>query len=317
MMLRSSSTPLLNSSWNLTSKYPMPSSEPEVVHQIPKSRSIVALTRSSGSPSSSPDSSSIKKMNRALSETDLHLYGANSRRSLFASTPDSVLEWEGEDEDEDVEEKGQGGSWGRLLTSCGLGERVAVAKEVEEEVGCVVREREVAGLVSGGAGGFGGGRRCGGGDGGVGGGSDGGDYWDQYNGNGVTDAYYQNMIEANPGNSLVLGNYAVFLKEVCGDLVRAEEYFGRAILANPSDGNVLSSYADLIWQTKKDATRAETYFDQAVKAAPHDCYVLASYAHFLWDAEDEEEEEEDNVETNMSPPSDFVHGVPRLIVAAS
>jgi len=29
-----------------------------------------------------------------------------------------------------------------------------------------------------------------------------------------TDAYYQNMIQANPNNALLLGNYAKFLKEV-------------------------------------------------------------------------------------------------------
>ena len=29
-----------------------------------------------------------------------------------------------------------------------------------------------------------------------------------------TDAYYQNMIEANPSDALLLGNYAKFLKEV-------------------------------------------------------------------------------------------------------
>ncbi|XP_022755139.1 uncharacterized protein LOC111303273 [Durio zibethinus] len=108
---------------------------------------------------------------------------------------------------------------------------------------------------------------------------------------GCWDLYYQKMIEANPGNSLLLSNYARFLKEVRGDLVKAEEYCGRAILANPNDGNVLSMYAGLIWQTLKDGQRAESYFDQAVKAAPNDCFVLASYARFLWDSEEEEKEE--------------------------
>lgn len=108
-----------------------------------------------------------------------------------------------------------------------------------------------------------------------------------------TDLYYQNMIEANPGNSMLLSNYAKYLKEVQGDFSKAEEYCSRAILANPSDGNVLSMYADLIWETHKDAPRAQSYFDQAVKASPDDCYVMASYARFLWDADDEEEEEDE------------------------
>ncbi|XP_047962942.1 uncharacterized protein LOC125207584 [Salvia hispanica] len=154
-------------------------------------------------------------------------------------------------------------------------------------------------VVGGGVGGCGGGGVCGGGRG-----SDDG----SGPGRESTDVYYEMMIQANPGNALLLANYARFLKEVRGDLVKAEEYCGRAILANPSDGNVLSLYADLIWQTQRDAVRAEAYFDQAVKTDPNDCYVLASYAHFLWDAEDDEEEEEvnDMYEKRSNLPSNFL-----------
>ncbi|KAL1298075.1 hypothetical protein HN51_042497 [Arachis hypogaea] len=119
-----------------------------------------------------------------------------------------------------------------------------------------------------------------------------------------TDAYYQTMIQANPNNALLLGNYAKFLKEVRGDYPKAEEYLERAILANPGDATVLSLYADLIWQIEKDADRAEGYFDQAVKSAPDDCYVLASYAKFLWDAE----EEEDKDHQHQTDHSNVFHG---------
>ncbi|KAL1551389.1 hypothetical protein AAHA92_19240 [Salvia divinorum] len=157
-------------------------------------------------------------------------------------------------------------------------------------VGCLERQRKPQTLVvGGGVGGCGGGGVCGGGRG-----SDDG----SGPGRESTDVYYEMMIQANPGNALLLANYARFLKEVRGDLAKAEEYCGRAILANPSDGNVLSLYADLIWQTQRDAVRAEAYFDQAVKTDPNDCYVLASYARFLWDAEDDEEEEEEEEEVN-------------------
>lgn len=55
---------------------------------------------------------------------------------------------------------------------------------------------------------------------GGGGDDDGGENWfgdgygDSGRGNGSMDEYYQKMIEAYPGDALILGNYARFLKEV-------------------------------------------------------------------------------------------------------
>ncbi|XVF48081.1 hypothetical protein PTKIN_Ptkin03bG0162400 [Pterospermum kingtungense] len=180
-----------------------------------------------------------------------------------------------------------------------------ISVEEEEEV-----EREEAGIQWWRTASLGVEEECGiGGDGGkIGGGGGGGSEDDS------TDLYYQKMIEANPGNILLLSNYARFLKEVCGDFVKAEEYCGRAILANPNDGYVLSMYADLIWQTHKDGARAQTYFDQAVKAAPNDCFVLASYARFLWDTGEEEEEEE--VRENLSRGSEHSYLPPPLAAAS-
>lgn len=134
--------------------------------------------------------------------------------------------------------------------------------------------------------GGGGGRRLSGGGSG---------FRDSNGGSEIMEMYYQEMVAADPGNSMVLSNYARFLKEYKGDFKRAEEFCGRAIRANPSDGNVLSLYADLMWQTYDDSIRAQFYFDRAVKAAPNDSYVLASYARFLWEAEDECEGEEGTV----------------------
>lgn len=105
-----------------------------------------------------------------------------------------------------------------------------------------------------------------------------------------TDMYYQSMLEANPGNPLLLSNYAKFLHEVQHDMGKAEEYYGRAILASPGDAEVLSLYAKFTWETQNDGVRAESYFDRAVKAAPDDCYVISSYAHFLWNSEEEEDQ---------------------------
>ncbi|KAJ0540881.1 putative tetratricopeptide-like helical domain superfamily [Helianthus annuus] len=150
---------------------------------------------------------------------------------------------------------------------------------------------EVTVVVDGVGVGGGGGRICGGDVGGNEGCDNGGD---------GMDGFYRSMIEANPSSSLVLGNYAKYLKEVKGDVLRAEEYCSRAILANPSDATALSMYADLIWKTQKVASRVQSYFDQAVKASPDDSYVMAAYAHFLWDADEEVSD------TNLAA-SSFVH----------
>ncbi|XP_058780419.1 uncharacterized protein LOC131654037 isoform X1 [Vicia villosa] len=151
-----------------------------------------------------------------------------------------------------------------------------------EEGGKKVVKLQTLVMGGGGMGCDDGGRICGGGN---------GNGWENNYGRDETHAYYQNMIEANPNNYLLLGNYAKFLKEVCGDYGKAEEYVERAILANPGYADALSLYANIIWYTEKNADRAEAYFDQAVKSDPNDCYVLASYAKFLWDAEDDGDED--------------------------
>ncbi|KAL3528871.1 hypothetical protein ACH5RR_008193 [Cinchona calisaya] len=292
MLLRSSSSPILNA-WLPNSSGSSP--EPEHLPQLTRTRSVI-LTASFSIEDSPLRSAPI----RPVYDSDLKDHQPPSKKEKIrikrASTPKPVKVKECKEEE--VE---------RLLSSSGLGESPAAAAAVEEEgcVGVVKKESVLQTLVVGGGGVFGGGGRiCGGG----GGGSDGGDGYgfgsdsndsNSWHGHDSTDAYYQKMIESNPGNALLLANYAKFLKEVKGDLGKAEEYCGRAILANPNDGNVLSLYAGLIWQTQKDAPRAQTYFDQAVQTAPDDCYVLASYARFLWDAEEDEEEEEASSQYGM------------------
>ncbi|XP_044472112.1 uncharacterized protein LOC123200794 [Mangifera indica] len=288
MLLRSASTPILNS-WIPNAKESF-SPEVEILHQMQRSKSIT-ISASSLTPqfSSQQSDDSFKFMTRALTETDLRSSTEpplpKKRLSEKFTTGTAVV-----DEDE-IDTASLDFS---LFSNSGL-----ASEECE------------AGVMVGGGAYSGGGKMYGSGRGGSDGGCGDGRWESNNNGNDKTDIYYQKMIEANPGNTLLLSNYARYLKEVREDFVKAEEYCGRAILANPNDGNVLSMYADLIWRSQKDAPRAEAYFDQAVKATPDDCYVLASYARFLWDAEEEEEGDEDVEEdmTTTKPPSYF-HGFP-------
>ncbi|KAI3867692.1 hypothetical protein MKW92_051797 [Papaver armeniacum] len=292
MLLRSSSTPILES-W-MTHANEQSSPEPEKIPLPPLKprRKSVTLTRSSPSMITAVSSDHQgSSLTRTASDTDVSGGFSVKSRSRSLDIPRS-MGFSAIGVEKEVEECADiKSTLNRLFSSSGLTEGV--------EDGCVtsVKDRSLmVPLVGGGANGSNGGRKCGGGgrsDEDEDGKSDFGDSELEENGDNKKDSvetYYKQMIEANPGNSLLLGNYAKFLKEEKGDLVKAEEYCGRAILANPSDGSVLSLYADLIWQTHKDVSRAETYFDQAVQASPDDCFVLASYAHFLWDTEEDDEE---------------------------
>lgn len=100
--------------------------------------------------------------------------------------------------------------------------------------------------------------------------------------------HYKKMVEDNPGNTLLLRNYAEFLHK-SKDLIGAEEYYSRAILMDPGDGEILSLYAQLTMELHGDEERALSYFQRAVQASPENSYVLAAYAGFLWDTEEEED----------------------------
>ncbi|KAL9398528.1 hypothetical protein Peur_007489 [Populus x canadensis] len=292
MLLRSSSTPILNTWIPPHSKEPSP--EPESLHQIQKSRSIslTASYSSSFSSISSQDHDSIRRMTRAFSETDLRDLSVPKRKPS-----NRILN--GISVDEEVEEEVEKNV--SFLESGWFFEGCEVGVKGESDSGML------GVMVTGGGSDGGGGKFYGGG--GPDFGDDGGSGFGESNkGIESTDVYYRKMIEADPGNPLLLSNYAKFLKEVRADFVKAEEYCGRAILASPNDADVLSMHADLIWHSHKHASRAESYFDQAVKAAPDDCYVMASYARFLWDAEEEEEEEEQGENIRELLPPTFSHG---------
>ncbi|XP_062229192.1 uncharacterized protein LOC133926996 [Phragmites australis] len=266
----------------------------------------LALVSPSPSPSAPPRQGALC---RAMSDGDLALAGPLTPAvggkkvdghvydripPLSASTSASISVQEEEKEGEEGSLAEAAVLLGRLLTSTVLHAPTGAAAAVA--------------FVEEGVGGGGGGRKaCGSGR------QDGGD---DGNSRSATDAHYRRIIESNPGNSLLLGNYARFLKEVEGDAARAQEYCERAILANPSGAEALALYAELVWETSRDAGRADAYYSRAVQAAPNDCYVLGSYAGFLWDAE-EDDEENDSAEP-LPPPSPFLGAAqPPSITAAS
>lgn len=202
MLLRSSSTPLLNS-W-IQSHGKDSVLETDLVIQIPRTKSL-SLTASFLSPSHTASSSggggSLQKMARALSETDLRDPLKRNSHEMWLS-PATVDE--GEEQD----------SICSLLSSSGLGEseRCSVGDDVPAALTVGGGISGDGGAICGGGGGGGGG--CGKGSNGGDGHRPGGGSFESNHGHESTDLYYQKMIEANPGNALLLGNYAKFLKEV-------------------------------------------------------------------------------------------------------
>lgn len=217
MLLRSSSTPIMkcHSPWLSTHSSSL---------ELDLSFHTLKLSRSSSSASSSSSSpwcsGSQKKMARALSETDLismRSPAPPSRKCMCMCMHGLLSAIPVGKEDDEEEEDGKVRQKNRCLVLSNSGLRA------EEAQGCEVSEEEVQRSVAetmvGGDGGGDGRRICGGGSGGGGGDGDGDgngfEHWDPNQGSESTDLYYQKMIEANPGNSLLLGNYARFLKEVC------------------------------------------------------------------------------------------------------
>lgn len=175
MLLRSSSTPILNSWLPKCAK----DSSPEPEFQVLQRTKSVSLSSSFPCSTHSTDDHSTKKL--VTTSPDVPKQKTNIIPPLSKEL--------------DEEKLLPSSSIQSLFSSSGLGEK---SHEIESFAQT---------MVMGGGMGCNGGKICGGG--GIGGSG-----FFENNMSNTTDAYYQNMIEANPGNALLLGNYAKFLKEV-------------------------------------------------------------------------------------------------------
>lgn len=232
MLLRSSSAPILDSWPNHSKDSTSSSSESEPV--LIRTRSV-SYSSSFLSPLLNDDP--IKKAHSALSEVDFHVPPMPKKKSSIShchfKQPTLKIKDCCEEEQQKklrVDSKSSSSSslssstLERLFSSSGLGQ-----KDMDLEEYCVVGKIEEALLaldVDGGAGGEGGRRK---GRRGLEGADNGGSGFFDSNNHGsdnYTDAYYQNMIDANPGNPLLLSNYAKFLKEVNFIIVLLSSIYG-------------------------------------------------------------------------------------------
>ncbi|KAM0823724.1 hypothetical protein ACQ4PT_070678 [Festuca glaucescens] len=97
-----------------------------------------------------------------------------------------------------------------------------------------------------------------------------------------TEQWYELAVAEEPGNSLILANFAQFLYLTRNDHKRAEHYFERAVRAEPADAEALSRYATFLWKARDDVAAAEETYQDAIAADPGNAHYAAAYAHFLW-----------------------------------
>ena len=80
---------------------------------------------------------------------------------------------------------------------------------------------------------------------------------------------YQQAIDADPHHATNLGNYAIFLKNIRGDMDQAQDMYQQAIDAAPHNANNLGNYAQLLF-TKSDDTEATSLAEKAITLASDD-----------------------------------------------
>ncbi|XP_047060668.1 uncharacterized protein LOC124667428 [Lolium rigidum] len=97
-----------------------------------------------------------------------------------------------------------------------------------------------------------------------------------------TEQRYEMAVSEEPGNALLLANFAQFLYLVQRDHDRAEHYFQRAVQAEPADAETLGWYAAFLWKARNDLAAAEETYQEAIAAEPSNGHHAAAYAHFLW-----------------------------------
>lgn len=113
------------------------------------------------------------------------------------------------------------------------------------------------------------------------------------------DKIYREGIAKYPQDANLLGDYALFLKNIRHDYDQAEVYYKRALEADPNHANTLGNYAHFLITCRGDLERADSLIQQAFESADNNegmKPLLAElwfyrYAHYYeeWGAEAEKE----------------------------
>ncbi|MCK5312919.1 MAG: tetratricopeptide repeat protein, partial [Desulfobacteraceae bacterium] len=85
----------------------------------------------------------------------------------------------------------------------------------------------------------------------------------------------------HPNSPALLGNYAVFLKDIRKDYDKAEKYYKKAVEIDPDNASNLGNYAIFLSDSRKDYDKAEKYYKKTIEIDPDHANNLGNYAIFL------------------------------------
>ena len=93
---------------------------------------------------------------------------------------------------------------------------------------------------------------------------------------------YKRALEADPKNAANLGNYAIFLSDARKHYDAAEAMYKRALEIDPKNAAHLGNYAIFLHEVRKDSDAAETRYKRALEVDPKEANSMGNYATFLW-----------------------------------
>jgi Tfp pilus assembly protein PilF len=95
------------------------------------------------------------------------------------------------------------------------------------------------------------------------------------------DAIYREGINIYPKSVELLGNYAIFLKNIRKEYDKAEEFYKKAIELDPNNANRIGNYANFLSDIRKEYDKAEEFYKKAIELDPDNAPLFGNYAIFL------------------------------------
>ena len=90
-------------------------------------------------------------------------------------------------------------------------------------------------------------------------------------------AAYDSCLQWKPDNLMCLNNYAYYLSESGGDLIKAEEMSYKTIKAEPQNATYLDTYAWILFRQERDA-EAKIYINQTLQCDSDSSAVIVEHA---------------------------------------